>query len=132
MSADPKRGEEILDAARRARGYSLPLHSVLAREDTDVLAAYEEMMNALYLKGRRLDGKTKELIYIGVLVALGAAEAHVRAHMERAQREGATPEEILETIELLIPAAGVARASVGLETWRRTFRPEGSSSLGES
>jgi 4-carboxymuconolactone decarboxylase len=122
MSADPERGEEILDAARRARGYSLPLHSVLAREDADVLAAYEEMMNALYLQRRRLDGKTKELIYVAALVALGAAEPHVRAHMERARREGASPEEILETIELLIPAAGVARASVGLETWRRTFR----------
>jgi 4-carboxymuconolactone decarboxylase len=122
MSAEPKRAEEILDAARRARGYSLPLHSVLAREDADVLAAYEQMMNALYLHSRRLDGKTKELIYVAALVALGAAEAHVRAHMERARREGASPEEILETIELMIPAAGVARASVGFETWRRTFR----------
>lgn len=127
MSADPKRGEEILDDARRARGYSLPLHSVLAREDADVLAAYEQMMNALYLKERRLDGKTKELIYVATLVTLGAAEPHVRAHMERAQREGASPEEILETIELLIPAAGVARASVGLETWQRAFRPDDSS-----
>jgi 4-carboxymuconolactone decarboxylase len=132
MSAEPKRGEEILDAARRVRGYSLPLHSVLAREDADVLAAYEQMMNALYLKGRRLDSKTKELIYVAALVALGAAKPHVRAHMERAQREGASPEEILETIELLIPAAGVARASVGFETWRQTFRPEGSSTPGKS
>jgi 4-carboxymuconolactone decarboxylase len=123
VSAQRKRGEEALDAARRARGYSLPLHSVLAREDPDVLTAYEQMMNALYLKGRRIKGKTKELVYVAVLVALGASEAHVRAHMERAQREGATPEEVLETIELLIPAAGVARASVGFETWRRTFRP---------
>lgn len=121
MSADPKRGEEILDAAQRARGYSLPLHSVLAREDADVLAAYEQMMSALYLRSRRLDGKTKELIYIAALVALGAPEPHVRAHMERARREGATPEEVLETIELLIPAAGVAKASVGFETWRHTF-----------
>jgi 4-carboxymuconolactone decarboxylase len=132
MSADPKRGEEILDAARRARGYSLPLHSVLAREDADVLAAYEQMMNALYLKGRRLDSKTKELIYVAVLVALGAPAAHVRAHMERARREGATPEEVLETIELLIPAAGVARASVGFETWRQTFRPDSSTAEGKS
>lgn len=132
MSADPKRGEEILDAARRARGYALPLHSVLAAEDPEVLAAYEGMMDALYLKGRRLDGKTKELIYVAALITLGAAEAHVRAHMERARREGATPEEVLEAIELLIPAAGVARASVGFETWRQTFRPEGPSTSGGS
>lgn len=123
MSADRKRGEEILDAARGARGYSLPLHSVLAREDPDVLAAYERMMSALYLQSRRLDGKTKEMIYVAALVTLGAPEQHVRAHMERAQREGATPEEVLETIELLIPAAGVARASVGLGIWQHTFLP---------
>ncbi len=132
MSADPKRGEEILDAARRARGYSLPIHSVLADEDADVLAAYEQMMNALYLKARRLDGKTKELIYVAALVTLAAPEPHVRAHMERARREGASPEEILETVELLIPGAGVARASAGFETWRRTFRPNASSISGES
>jgi 4-carboxymuconolactone decarboxylase len=122
MIADPKRGEEILDSAQRARGYSLPLHSVLAAEDADVLAAYEQMMKVLYLKERRLDGKTKELIYVATLVALGAPEPHVRAHMERARREGATAEDVLETIELLIPAAGVARTSVGFDTWRRTFR----------
>ncbi len=124
MSADPERGEEALEAARRARGYSLPLHSVLAREDPDVLNAYEQMMKALYLKRRRLEGKTKELIYVAALVTLGAPEQHVKAHMERARREGATAEEILETIELLIPAAGVARASAGFETWRHTFRPD--------
>ena len=88
------------------------------------------MMNALYLKKRRLDGRVKELLYVAVLVALGAPEMHVRAHMERAQREGATPDEVLQTLELLIPAAGVARASVGFEIWRRTFRPEDTAESG--
>ncbi|MEX0799799.1 MAG: carboxymuconolactone decarboxylase family protein [Dehalococcoidia bacterium] len=111
-----------LEAARSERGYTLPLHGVLAAEDPDVLAAYEGMMKALYLKGRRLDGKTKELVYVAALVALGATEEHVRAHMERAQREGASPEDVLEALELLIPAAGVARASAGFEIWRRVFR----------
>lgn len=125
MSEAPE-PESIIDSAQQARGYTLPLHEVLAAEDADVLAAYEGMMSALYLKGRRLDGKTKELVYVAVLVALGAAEEHVRAHMERAQREGASPEDVLEALELLIPAAGVARASAGLDIWRRTFRPEDS------
>lgn len=126
---EPKR---IIESVRKARGYTLPLHSVLANEDPDVLAAYENMMNALYLKSRRLDGRTKELVYVAVLVALGAPETHVRAHMERAHREGATPDEILEALELLIPAAGVARASVGFDTWRRTFRPEDAAESGSN
>jgi 4-carboxymuconolactone decarboxylase len=97
------------------------LHSVLADQDPAVLAAYEGMMRALYHAQRSLDAKTKELIYVSVLVALGASEEHVRAHMERAHREGASAEEVLEAVELLIPAAGVARASVGFDLWRRTF-----------
>jgi 4-carboxymuconolactone decarboxylase len=132
MTAERTPGDDILEATRKARGYTLPLHSVLALEDPDVLAAYEQMMSALYLKARRLDTKTKELIYVAVLIALGAPDAHVRAHMGRAQREGATPEDVLETIELLIPAAGVARASIGFETWRRTFRSDSSSAADES
>jgi 4-carboxymuconolactone decarboxylase len=118
---DDRKADDLLEAARSERGYTLPLHEVLASADPEVLAAYEGMMQALYLKGRRLDGKTKELVYVAVLVALGAAEGHVRAHMERAQREGASPEDVLEALELLIPAAGVARASVGFDIWRRVF-----------
>lgn len=123
MTDEQPEPEGTLDAVRKARGYTLPIHSVLAAEDPNVLAAYEHMMGALYLKKRRLDGKTKELVYVAVLVALDAAGEHVQAHMERAQREGASPEDVLEVLELLIPAAGVARASLGFETWRRTFRP---------
>lgn len=126
MTAEEE-GRELLRRMHGARGYLLPLHSVLAEEDATALAAYEEMMEALYHAERRLDARTKELIYVSVLVALGAAEDHVRAHMERARREGASPEELLEALELLIPAAGVARASVGFDIWRSTFRSSGAS-----
>lgn len=117
----PEDTTDDLEAAERARGYTLPLHRVLASEDPEVLRAYEGMMQALYLRDRRLDGATKELIYVAVLIGLGASEEHIRAHMEKAQREGAAPEEILQAVELLMPAAGVARASVGFEIWRKVF-----------
>ena len=110
-----------LGALQRARGYTLPLHHVLSEHDPDALSAYEGMMRALYLSDRRLDGRTKELIYVAVLIAFAASEEHIRAHMERARREGATAEDVLEAIELLVPAAGVARASVGFEIWRKVF-----------
>lgn len=74
---------------------------MLAREDPDVLAAYEAMMRQVYLGRRRLDGRTKEPVYCAVLVALAASAEHIQAHMEKAQREGATAEDVLETIELL-------------------------------
>ena len=121
MTQQPDDSEKLLDSVSAARGYSLPLHEVLAEHDPDVLEGYERMMRALYLSDRRLDGKTKEFVYVAVLVALGAAEEHIRAHMEKAVREGATKEDVLEAIELIVPAAGVARANVGFEIWRRVF-----------
>jgi 4-carboxymuconolactone decarboxylase len=121
MTAQQRDSDDLLDSVSTSRGYSLPLHEVLAEHDPEVLAGYEQMMRSLYLSERRLDGKTKEFVYVAVLVALGAAEEHIRAHMEKAVREGATKDEVLEAIELAVPAAGVARANVGFDIWRRTF-----------
>jgi len=121
MTPQTPNDDDLLDSVSSARGYSLPLHEVLAEHDPGVLAGYEQMMRSLYLSDRRLDGKTKEFVYVAVLVALGAAEEHIRAHMEKAVREGATKEEVLEAVELIVPAAGVARANVGFDIWRRTF-----------
>jgi 4-carboxymuconolactone decarboxylase len=113
--------DDSLNSVSSARGYSLPLHEVLAEHDPEVLAGYEQMMRALYLSDRRLDGKTKELVCVAVLVALGAADQHIVAHMEKAAREGATKEDVLEALELIVPAAGVARANTGFDMWHRTF-----------
>ena len=118
MPEDPN---QDLESVQQARGYTLPLHRVLSSEDPEVLLAYEGMMKALYLSDRRLDGRTKELIYVAVLVSLGASEEHIRAHMEKAQREGADPQDVLQAVELTMPAAGVARASVGFEIWGKVF-----------
>jgi 4-carboxymuconolactone decarboxylase len=86
--------DDLLNSVSNARGYSLALHEVLAKHDPDALAGYEQMMRALYLSDRRLDGKTKELVYVAVLVALGAAEQHI---------------------------VGVARANTGFDMWCRMF-----------
>lgn len=121
MTPQPQDSDDLLDSVSSSRGYSLPLHEVLAAHDPDVLEGYEQMMRSLYLSDRQLDRKTKEFVYVAVLVALGAAEEHIHAHMEKAVREGATKEEVLEAVELIVPAAGVARANVGFDIWRRTF-----------
>jgi alkylhydroperoxidase/carboxymuconolactone decarboxylase family protein YurZ len=122
MTPQQRDSDDLLDSVSSSRGYSLPLHKVLAEHDPEVLAGYEQMMRSLYLGDRRLDAKTKEFVYVAVLVALGAAEEHIRAHMKKAVREGATKDEVLEAVELVVPAAGVARANVGFDIWRRTFR----------
>lgn len=121
MTRQQQDSDDLLDSVSSSRGYSLPLHEVLAEHDPEVLAGYEQMMRSLYLSDRRLDGRTKEFVYVAVLIALGAAEEHIRSHMEKAVREGATKEEVLEAVELIMPAAGVARANVGFDIWRRTF-----------
>ena len=39
MTKEQPEPESIIESVRKARGYALPLHSVLAAEDPDVLAA---------------------------------------------------------------------------------------------
>jgi alkylhydroperoxidase/carboxymuconolactone decarboxylase family protein YurZ len=52
---------------------------------------------------------------------MGAGQQHIVAHMQKAVREGATKEDVLEAVELVVPAAGVARANTGFDMWCRTF-----------
>ena len=65
-----------------------------------------------------LDRKTKELLQIVVEAALRADVDQIRAHVRVALREGATPREILESLEAVIMPMGRAgvssrRASLG-------------------
>ena len=56
-----------------------------------------------------LDRKTKELLQIVVEAALRADVDQIRAHVRVALREGATPREILESLEAVImPMGGLA------------------------
>lgn len=105
----------------RKRGYVQDFHRILAEHDVEFLKAYENLLEASYLKERRLPRMTKELIYVGVLAGLGASREHMRSHMMAAVSEGATSMDLLEVLELTLPTAGVARFVEAINVWRDAF-----------
>ncbi len=84
----------------QARGDWNPLWDQLRALDPEFMEAYLALRSVPIRKGP-LPAKFKELI----LVAINAATTHlyapgVRRHMRNALKHGATPEELLETIQL--------------------------------
>jgi len=56
-----------------------------------------------------LDAARRELVVIGVLIALGGVEPQLRAHMETALNAGLGPGELVEAIMQALPYAGFPR-----------------------
>ena len=113
--------QSFLETMISKRGYVQEFHRTLAEHDLEFLKAYEALLDASYLKDRRLSRLTKEMIYISVLSAIGAAPEHLKSHMVAAAQEGATSHDILEVLELTLPTAGVARFVQAIHVWHDAF-----------
>ena len=107
------------------RGYVLDYHKVMTEYDFDVLQAANGLVNAAYLKERRLDRKTKELLFIVSLTVMRASKGHIQSHIRVAIDLGLSKEEILEAIEITLPEAGVVVFQEGFEAWREVTDAEG-------
>jgi 4-carboxymuconolactone decarboxylase len=83
------------------------------------------LVEAAYLKERRLDRKTKELIFVASLTAMRASRAHIQSHIRLALDLGLSKEEILEAIEISLSEAGVVAFQEGFEAWREVVDAEG-------
>jgi 4-carboxymuconolactone decarboxylase len=117
--------QEYIDDMARRRGYVLEYHKVMVKQDVSFMKACDGLVNAAYLAPRLLDRKTKELIFIVSLIVMRAERAHIVSHINAATTAGATPEEILEAIEISCPEAGIVAFQWGLDAWREVFKPEG-------
>jgi 4-carboxymuconolactone decarboxylase len=110
--------QAYIDDMVRKRGYVLDYHKYMAHADYDVLKAANNLVDAVYLRQRRLDRKTKELLFIVSLTVVRADKAHIRSHIKVALELGLSPEEVLEALEITLPEAGVVVFQEGLEAWR--------------
>jgi 4-carboxymuconolactone decarboxylase len=117
--------QAYLDQMVRERGYVLDYHKALAAADFDALRATNDLIDAVYLRSRRLDRKTKELIFIHGLTVQRAGKGHIQSHIRVALDLGVLAEEILEAIELALPEAGVVAFQAGFEAWREMVGVEG-------
>ena len=107
------------------RGFRFGLHDFVAKlKGADALKKHNDATEANYLKKGKIDRKTKELSIVVVCAALKDSAAHMQCHMHAATKAGATPEEILELLELTGRwMDSVARINA-FESWRAAFRPD--------
>jgi alkylhydroperoxidase/carboxymuconolactone decarboxylase family protein YurZ len=96
------------------RGYWHPFHEGLLQLDPRFLAAYLEFVAAPWKTGA-LEPKVREFIYI----AADASCAHLyekgmRRHMDFALAKGATPQEVIEVLQLTM-ALGCQTISLGAQ-----------------
>ena len=113
--------QAFLEDMIRRRGYVHDFHRVLAEYDLEFLQSYEDLLQLAYLRPRRLPRLTKELVYVALLAGIGANREHMKVHMAAAAAEGATSQDMLELLELVLPIAGVARFVDAVAVWREVF-----------
>lgn len=109
--------QQYIDTMAANRGYVLDYHKYMARADYPSLVAANTLIDAVYLRERTLDRRTKELLFIVSLTVMRADLPHIESHIKVALSVGATPMEILEAIEIALPEAGVVAFQRGFEAW---------------
>lgn len=124
MATQEEKPSYVDDMARK-RGYVLEFHKVMAKHDFDALQATNNLVEAAYLKERRLDRRTKELIFIVSLTVMQASKGHIASHIRVALDLGFSKEEILEAMEIAIPEAGIVAFQTGFEAWREVTGADG-------
>jgi AhpD family alkylhydroperoxidase len=97
-------------------------HQQLLELKSKVYEAFLKMESATYVDGA-LSKKSKELIAIGISVVIDC-ESCMEWHITQAARDGASPQEVLEAVEVAIEMAGgpaTASARFALEVMDEVF-----------
>ena len=110
----------LLERLKKERGFLHETHSLLAANDPDYLRAYDNLFRFVMTSNRLLSTKTKELLVISVLCSRGSYEG-ARLHMKRAIQKGATPSEVLESIETAALYSGAPTLIYGGEALIQTL-----------
>ena len=117
--------EKELERTTQMRGFRYGLHDFVAHlGGAAALKKVNDNVEATYLKQGLVDRKTKELVIVAALVALKDKHSHIRIHMHAANKAGASPEEILDVLNLVAGDIGNVAKHNALEAWRITFRPD--------
>jgi alkylhydroperoxidase/carboxymuconolactone decarboxylase family protein YurZ len=116
--------EDLLARAHRSRGFHLGVHEIMHEGDPEYLQHYQRWLEFANIKTRRLDKKTKQIVHVAVDIARNANPDHIRAHMIAGVKAGVTEEEFFEVASLGFILGGTTSLLLGMEAWRRTFRPD--------
>ena len=96
--------KRTLESVKNKRGYILPYHELFWCISPDLLAKYDAFYEHLTLRTNHLDNKTKELVWLGILIS--ALEEAGTLHIKRARTAGVTDDEIRDVIKMTQIAKG--------------------------
>ena len=117
--------ERELERTTQMRGFRYGLHDfVAAVGGAETLKRHNDNTQSRYLKESKIDRKTKELLIVVACMASRDLVSHMQIHMHAAHKAGASPEEIMEAIDLVSGWTGNVAKIPALEAWRATFRPD--------
>jgi 4-carboxymuconolactone decarboxylase len=105
--------------------WTMEYQKILGAHDPTILEAIERVPHEVYHRGRTLDAKTKELITIVAMTTLKAPDLALQNHVRKALELGATEQEILQAIELIIPVVGMPTFEHGLMAWAEVIGAKG-------
>ena len=118
--------DEAKDAFKKTSlGAENAAYDIIAKLDPD----YFDKLKGLYVDGTfgrdgALPRKTKELIMVGITCALNRPRG-VRLHCERALTLGASPQEVLEAMEVAAIPGGMPGLWLGVETLQEILKAKG-------
>ena len=120
MSKDAKEAFE-----RTSLGAKNTAYEIIGKLDPE----YFEKLKGIYVDGTfdregALPRKTKELIMVGITCAL-RVQRGIRIHAERALQLGASPQEVLEAMEVAAIPGGMPGLWLGVETLEEILKAQG-------
>ena len=105
--------EILMEEMTKERGYILPEWAFMIEKDADFMEAYNKLYKKALTDGKALPARIRELIAMAIFAYRGH-EAHTYNHAKRAQRLGATQQELLEAVETFIIPGGAPTFAIGL------------------
>jgi len=120
MAMTPE-GQAELDKIRDVRGYTLPLHEMLAELGPEFLKRYGALASYTLFgeaEGRPMDLKTRFLVLVGVTTAVKGDREGMEWAAARAVQNGATWDEVVEAAFMAALPAGIP----AFENFCRVFR----------
>jgi len=107
---------EILKAeALKDRGYVYPEWELVAREDPDFMASYNQYYRDALGRDSGLSIKYREMVALGVLCYRGASEGALINHIKRAMQHGATKAEVIGALEAAAIPGGAPTFLTGIK-----------------
>jgi alkylhydroperoxidase/carboxymuconolactone decarboxylase family protein YurZ len=92
---------ELIQTIRAKRGYVLPLHRFLDKEDPDFLETYDRFFTLATDSHNDLSTEVRELVLLAIDLSLGVNPDVAATHAKRAIEAGASIKQALAVVELV-------------------------------